>query len=505
MGNTASIEDAGPKHLSYLKSRRQSNRSIMSAKQLNSASSNNNDLVIWPSRRTAKSNSSLSFLSEGQQQSHHHGIISRLKNKATGHKNHHKGGSGNGNGNGSSHSINSTSSTATAVTTKHHLIPYQFDSSIDDLMANLTVDSSTSTLLYTTSPQSNQRQEIPIIEKYTDSQMSLFFNHTKDTIHHHHQPQDGAESIYNESDIISTHAIIDSNTTCHEDQSGPYSSELLLKELFMLYETSPERRRDRDRRHRQHYLLKRTWGSNYKIPLKDPSLIIHWCCATAVWDVELAFEFPNAKVIGIDYQSATVSSLTDTVNNFSFHNAIIHEGESGLNDFKDNEVDYIMMRDVSIVNAPSSKWTQLFKEIYRILKPGGYIEIYEQDANFESMGPNLTLLEQWADRVYEAIQFDRQTNKDLGLFLRDAGYVNVKEESIQLPIGEWPESKELRETGYLLKDLTERRFREAKRWCCKFNHITEKEYLTVVSKAIDECDDYNTTVYSLYYSAQKPY
>lgn len=141
--------------------------------------------------------------------------------------------------------------------------------------------------------------------------------------------------------------------------------------------------------------MKRIWGSNYKIPLVNPTLIIDWCCATgkiaftviyiiiltfilAVWDIELALEFPNTKVIGIDYETATVSCLNSSVKNFSFRNAMIHQGETGLKSFKDNQVDYIVMRDVWLVNCPVSKWTSLFEEIYRILKPGGYIEIYEQ-------------------------------------------------------------------------------------------------------------------------------
>ncbi len=97
-----------------------------------------------------------------------------------------------------------------------------------------------------------------------------------------------------------------------------------------------------------------------------------------MWDIELAFEFPNAQVIGIDYESATVSSLTNTVKNFSFKNAMIHQGKTGLESFRDNTVDFIMMRDVWLVNSPASKWTSILREIYRILKPGGYIEIYEQ-------------------------------------------------------------------------------------------------------------------------------
>lgn len=63
---------------------------------------------------------------------------------------------------------------------------------------------------------------------------------------------------------------------------------------------------------------------------------------------------------------------------------------------------------------------------------------------------------------------------------------------------------DLKETGYLQKDLIERKFRESKRWMCKFNNISEQEFASVLSKGIDECDEYNTFVRSLYYSAQKP-
>lgn len=98
----------------------------------------------------------------------------------------------------------------------------------------------------------------------------------------------------------------------------------------------------------------------------------------AVWDIELAFEFPHTRIVGIDYETLAVSSLTHTVKNFSFINASIHNGDTGLQQFQENTVDYIMMRDVWLFNTPDRKWKTLLKEMYRILKPGGYIEIYEQ-------------------------------------------------------------------------------------------------------------------------------
>lgn len=63
---------------------------------------------------------------------------------------------------------------------------------------------------------------------------------------------------------------------------------------------------------------------------------------------------------------------------------MIHQGKTGLESFHDNTVDFIMMRDVWLVNSPASKWTLILQEIYRILKPGGFIEIYEQGNNNSS-------------------------------------------------------------------------------------------------------------------------
>jgi hypothetical protein len=66
------------------------------------------------------------------------------------------------------------------------------------------------------------------------------------------------------------------------------------------------------------------------------------------------------------------------------------------------------------------------------------------------MGPNLAIMDKWSDSFFEAIKLDRSTNTRLSSFLRDAGLVNIKEESIELPIGEWPDTKGMANGEYLV-------------------------------------------------------
>lgn len=57
------------------------------------------------------------------------------------------------------------------------------------------------------------------------------------------------------------------------------------------------------------------------------------------------------------------------------------------------------------------------------------------------MGPNLTLLEQWSDRFYEAIKLDRNTINELASYLENANFTNIQHEVKDLPMGEWPADK----------------------------------------------------------------
>lgn len=93
--------------------------------------------------------------------------------------------------------------------------------------------------------------------------------------------------------------------------------------------------------------------------------------------------------------------------------------------------------------------TYPFLSIYRFTKPGGWVEFVDLDMNVYSSDGSLSddsPLRTWnLDIIKGAKMIGREPNPGplLAGFLRDAGFVSVKEEVYRLPIGPWPKDNKL--------------------------------------------------------------
>ncbi|ORZ00651.1 hypothetical protein BCR43DRAFT_511626 [Syncephalastrum racemosum] len=283
-----------------------------------------------------------------------------------------------------------------------------------------------------------------------------------------------------------------------------HEGERLIQELYSSPDFEQERKRDMDIAQRTHYLIKHIWGRNHRMRLKDPSLIVHWWCSTGHWCYEMATEYPDAKVVGIDY--GTVRNSTGRPPNLELRKVAIHDGCTGLEAFEDNSVDCVMLRSVWCVNAPDHRWHSLLEQVFRILKPGGACEIYEPDLGLSSKGPNMTVLDEWTVHFLESIAVHRDILMHLDDILVDVGFDadTLQTDAMELPVGEWAKSGTLKETGYLIKDYVERRYKQAKQWICHANDISYEVYCDTLTKALNECEPAETHVTWLYYGARKP-
>lgn len=165
------------------------------------------------------------------------------------------------------------------------------------------------------------------------------------------------------------------------------ATERLLQELYG--STDVEREQEQELNQREHYFLKQIWGANYRLPLahdsnNGPTLICHWMCITGAWGLEMAREFPTAKVVGlyIYYCHGLLPPISELLPNLEFRQAFVsssrrrrQQHEYGFEGFETDTVDCIRMRQ-HIWFLNSAAWNRVLAEAFRVLKPGGWIEIY---------------------------------------------------------------------------------------------------------------------------------
>lgn len=208
MGNTTSRDSSEEKK--YLKSlgRRKSANQLATIPTRFSSHSRQSIYSYWN-----QSSSTLDIQQhQPQQENHSHGFLDKIR-----HSNKSKHAR-----NGSSTSYN---------TFKHHY----YDNSIaaEDFRQRSTSPAFSHSSNYEFNDTIN---EVLIIDKYTDSQMTLLNNHQN-----HLSQVDNQLYMTNNSN-----STLDTATTT-TTATNEFSSDMLLNELFTLCETSPERRRDRDR------------------------------------------------------------------------------------------------------------------------------------------------------------------------------------------------------------------------------------------------------------------
>ncbi|KAM0191938.1 hypothetical protein ACHAPI_008658 [Fusarium lateritium] len=155
--------------------------------------------------------------------------------------------------------------------------------------------------------------------------------------------------------------------------------------------------------------------------------------------------FPDAQVIGTDVSPIQPGWIPP---NLRF------EIEDCTQEwtFEPNSQDYIHLRWLvgSIVD-----WEQLFKEAYRCLKPGGYIESHEALSRMDCDDGSITeksAMHQWGKffveggkkigRSFTIVEDGVQRSA-----MEKAGFVNLEEKNFKVPIGGWPKDAKMKEIG----------------------------------------------------------
>lgn len=118
----------------------------------------------------------------------------------------------------------------------------------------------------------------------------------------------------------------------------------------------------------------------------------------------------------------------------------------------DNSVDYVHIRYL-VGSIPD--WDALFREAFRVLKPGGYVESLEPSSLFQSDDGSVkegSALDRWGKVFNEG---GRKIGRSFNLIgddiqrkgMVEAGFDDPVVDDFKVPISPWPEDKKSREAG----------------------------------------------------------
>jgi SAM-dependent methyltransferase len=194
---------------------------------------------------------------------------------------------------------------------------------------------------------------------------------------------------------------------------------------------SPSGSQEIGRRDFQHHLLRQALRGAYAAPVGEPAAILDVGCGTGRWALEMAERFPHARVAGVDHAlPGALAAPGARPVNLAFVAADVVEGLP----FADAAFDFVHMRLV-LGALPAARWPMVARELVRVTRLGGWVELVEGDLA-RGGGPAQETLNDWIMRASLAHGANPRLGARVGDLLRDTGLSNVEVRALTLPIGE---------------------------------------------------------------------
>ncbi|KAK3354200.1 S-adenosyl-L-methionine-dependent methyltransferase [Neurospora tetraspora] len=203
---------------------------------------------------------------------------------------------------------------------------------------------------------------------------------------------------------------------------------------------------EQQREDMKHAMVKMLCGRLYYAPIGNhPQEILDIGTGTGLWCIEMGDIFESANILGVDlspiqpeWVPPNVRFMVDDVESPWLHPR--------------NYFDYIHARHTVM---GIKDWPRLMRRTLEHLRPGGWFEMQEVVHFPVSMtGPmpaDHPMAQYWA-LVHEGlaalgVDFHAAAGGNLAQMMREAGFVNVTERILQIPIGTWPKNKVLKTVG----------------------------------------------------------
>ncbi|CCC11143.1 hypothetical protein SMACR_03857 [Sordaria macrospora] len=196
-----------------------------------------------------------------------------------------------------------------------------------------------------------------------------------------------------------------------------------------------------------HAIMLQLEGKLYLSPLdkKKVEKVLDVATGSGLWAIDFADEFPNAEVIGTDVSPIQPSWVPPNVK-FELEDCNREWA------WPENTFDFVNLRTlIGVVDD----WYALFRNAYRVAKPGSYVESYVPGSDILSDNGSVkedSPYDQWCKvfreggkklgRTFAVYQEDLQRK-----CMEAAGFVDIQFKDIQVPAGVWHPEKGPAEIG----------------------------------------------------------
>jgi ubiquinone/menaquinone biosynthesis C-methylase UbiE len=192
----------------------------------------------------------------------------------------------------------------------------------------------------------------------------------------------------------------------------------------------------------QHYVIRYAMRGNYAVPFwrlgYRPRDILDVACGSGRWGAEMAYEFPDANVVGIDIVAPDPNTPSVTLgrpappDNYLLLESDVRKGLP----FADNSFDYVHMRFL-VVAIAEEDWPGLVQEVVRVTRPGGWIELVDTVMRDAVGSPAHQRFFELFQKMTASRHYDLAAGEHIERRLQIVGLNNVQGFRLDVPIGDW--------------------------------------------------------------------
>ncbi|BDD55176.1 hypothetical protein MPDQ_007670 [Monascus purpureus] len=221
----------------------------------------------------------------------------------------------------------------------------------------------------------------------------------------------------------------------------------------------PNDEEEQDRLMLLHHLFRLIIGGNlFRAPIAQSRItgtanntrqrILDLGTGTGSWVLDMAEDFPQAEIIGVDLSPIQPHWAPPNCRFF------VDDIESDWTFRPEEAFDFIHARSLA---GGIADWDRMLQQAFAHVKPGGWVEIQEcepfivsDDATHELA----VVTQEWHRKLRGASrQFGKALDvvSSIGWRMQRAGFVNVIDDVYKCPIGTWPKNRRLKEIGQVGK------------------------------------------------------